>query len=403
MSLVRWEKAAPAGVDPERFVSPLIRDLPPSGIRKFFDLVANTRGVISLGVGEPDFVTPWHIREACFYSLEQGYTMYTSNFGLPELRQEVGRYLEARFGVRYDPLAEILITVGASEAIDLALRAVLEPGDEVLIPEPCYVSYKPCAVLAGGRAVTVPTRAENDFKLRPADLEAKITPRSKVLLMSYPNNPTGAIMTREDLLPIARLAERYDLLVISDEIYAELTYGGQHASFASLPGMQERTVLINGFSKAFAMTGWRVGYAAAPAPIINGMLKIHQYTMLCAPIMSQKAAIEALRHGQGEVAKMVREYDRRRRFVVQRLREIGLECFEPGGAFYVFPSIAATGMGSEEFCQALLEEEKVAVVPGTAFGEGGEGHIRCSYAASLTDLAEAMNRIERFVTRRRQS
>ncbi|TDA64560.1 MAG: aminotransferase class I/II-fold pyridoxal phosphate-dependent enzyme [Clostridia bacterium] len=390
---------APAQAAPERFVSPLIRELPPSGIRKFFDLVANTRGVISLGVGEPDFVTPWHIREACFYSLEQGYTMYTSNFGLPELRQEVGRYLEAGFGVRYDPLAEIIITVGASEAIDLALRAVLEPGDEVLIPAPCYVSYQPCALLAGGRPVTVPTRAENDFKLRPAELEARITPRSKVLLLSYPNNPTGAIMTREDLLPIARLAERYDLLVISDEIYAELTYDGRHTSFASLPGMQERTVLINGFSKAFAMTGWRVGYAAAPAPIINHMLKIHQYTMLCAPIMSQKAAIEALRHGREEVAQMVREYDRRRRFVVQRLREIGLDCFEPKGAFYVFPSIAATGMGAEEFSQALLEEEKVAVVPGTAFGEGGEQRLRCSYAASINDLAEAMNRIERFVKR----
>lgn len=389
--------------EPDQFVAPLVKALPPSGIRKFFDLVANTKGVISLGVGEPDFVTPWHIREACFYALEQGYTMYTSNYGLPELRQEVSRYLDSRFDLHYSPENEIIITVGASEAIDLALRAVLEPGDEVLIPEPCYVSYKPCTILAGGKPVPVTTRAEDGFKLRAAQVQARLSPRSKVLILPYPNNPTGAVMSGPDLTPIAEVARAAGLLVISDEIYAELTYAGRHVSIAALPGMRERTVVLNGFSKAFAMTGWRVGYAAAPEPLISAMVKIHQYTMLCAPVMGQKAAVEALRNGRPDVARMVAEYDRRRRLVVQRLNEIGLACFEPQGAFYIFPSITITGLTSEEFCQALLEEEKVAVVPGTAFGEEGEGFIRCSYAASLENLTAALDKMERFVNRYRSN
>ncbi|WP_202819949.1 aminotransferase class I/II-fold pyridoxal phosphate-dependent enzyme [Calderihabitans maritimus] len=381
------------------FISPVLKEIPPSGIRKFFDLVMGTEGVISLGVGEPDFVTPWSIREACFDALKRGYTMYTSNRGLVELRQEISSYLARRYGVVYSPEDQVLVTIGASEAVDLALRAVLSPGDEVLIPEPCYVSYKPCAVLAGGKPVMVRTLAEDQFKLRPEQLEEKITPKTKVLIISYPNNPTGATMNREELLKIAQVVERHNLLVISDEIYSELTYNGAHTCFASLPGMQERTLLINGFSKAFAMTGWRIGYVAGNRELIGAMVKIHQYTILCAPVTGQMAALEALRNGFEEVKKMVEQYDQRRRLVVSRLREMGLDCFEPKGAFYVFPSIRSTGLSSEEFCERLLREEQVAVVPGNAFGESGEGHIRISYAASIQEISEALDRMERFLRR----
>lgn len=392
-----------AGIPGEEFISPCVKALPPSGIRKFFDLAAATKDVLSLGVGEPDFVTPWHIREACFYALERGYTMYTSNYGMLELREEIAAHLARRFHVNYDPQREILVTVGASEAIDLALRAVISPGDEVLIPEPSYVSYKPCTILAGGKPVVIPTSAAEGFKLFPEQVLSALTSRSKVLILPYPNNPTGAIMGREDLLKLAQVVSAHRLLVISDEIYSELTYNHEgHVSFASLPKMKDQTILINGFSKAFAMTGWRVGYAAAPAPLINALVKIHQYTALCAPITGQMAALEALRHGEQEVTKMVNEYNQRRRFVIKRLHEIGLDCFEPQGAFYVFPSITSTGLTDEEFCRLLLQEEKVAVVPGTAFGESGAGHVRCSYATSFAKLAEALDRLERFLERHQQ-
>lgn len=387
----------PAGRARRDFVSPVVRDVAPSGIRKFFDLIARTKGVISLGVGEPDFTTPWHIREACVYSLEQGRTTYTSNAGAPELRRAVARDLRCRHGLEYDPEGEILVTVGVSEGVDLALRAVICPGDEVIVPEPCFVSYKPCVAFAGGRPVAVPLRASEDFKLRVEDLEPNLTPRTKVLMLCYPNNPTGAIMTREDLEPIAELAREHDLLVVSDEIYGELTYGGEHVSIASLPGLKERTILLDGFSKAYAMTGWRLGYAAGPAEVLSAMTKIHQYAIMCAPTMAQMAAVEALEHGEEEKRKMVEHYQRRRRLVLNGFREVGLPCFEPLGAFYIFPSIAPTGLASEEFAQRLLKEEKVAVVPGTAFGESGEGHIRCSYATSVENLTEALARIKRFV------
>jgi len=383
---------------PADFLTPTIKDLPPSGIRRFFDLVAETKGVISLGVGEPDFVTPWHIREASIHSLGLGYTSYTSNQGMPELRREIAGYL-TRYQLEYDWSREIMVTVGASEGIDLALRAVLEPGDEVLIPDPTYVSYSPCTILAGGKPVMVPTTARENFKLKPEALKKQLTERSKVLLMCYPNNPTGAVMSKEDLLLIAKIAEEHDLLVIADEIYAELNYNGGHTSFASLPGMKERTILVSGFSKAFAMTGWRVGYACAPQELIEAMVKIHQYTILCAPIMSQTAALEALKNGREETEEMSRQYNQRRRLVYSRLLEMGLECFEPKGAFYIFPSVAVTGMDGEQFAQRLLEEEKVAVVPGSAFGSQGESHVRISYAASLEQLNQALDRIERFVAR----
>ncbi|HHP51068.1 MAG TPA: aminotransferase class I/II-fold pyridoxal phosphate-dependent enzyme [Moorella mulderi] len=388
------------GFEPQRFISSRVKSLPPSGIRCFFDLVANTKGVISLGVGEPDFVTPWHIREACIRSLEQGYTMYTSNWGLPELRREVARYLKERFGLEYDYQHQILITIGASEAVDLALRTVLEPGDEVLIPEPNYVSYKPLTRLAGGVPVIIPTSWEKGFRLTAEDLEKHITPRTKLLILCYPNNPTGMVLSDEDMEDIALLVKKYNLLVLSDEIYAELRYDGPPRSFASLPGMQERTILVSGFSKAFAMTGWRVGYVAAHPEIMAAMVKIHQYTILCAPIMSQMAALEAIRNGGPEMEKMKEEYDRRRRLVVSRLQGMGLKCLEPQGAFYVFPSIEITGMTSLQFAEELLKEEKVAVVPGSAFGDCGEGFIRCSYATSLSELMEALNRMERFVDRK---
>lgn len=379
-------------------ISPVVQALPASGIRRFFDIVAEMKGVISLGVGEPDFVTPWHIRESCMYGLKKGYTSYTSNYGLLELREEIARLIQDRHGIAYNPREEVLVTVGVSEALDLAMRTLLAPGDEVLIPEPCYVSYKACVHLAGGTPVPVATTAAQQFKVRAADLEAHLTPRTKVLMMGFPNNPTGAIMTREDLLEIAVFAERHDLIVISDEIYGDLTYEGEHVSFASLPGMQERTLLLNGFSKAYAMTGWRIGYALGHPELIGAMNKVHQYTMLCAPITAQLAALEALRHGERQMRQMVAEYNNRRRLMVNGFRRMGLECFEPKGAFYIFPSIRETGLTSLEFAEQLLKAEKVALVPGDAFGASGEGHVRCSYAASSAQLAEALERIERFLT-----
>ncbi|PIZ26884.1 MAG: aromatic amino acid aminotransferase [Chloroflexi bacterium CG_4_10_14_0_8_um_filter_46_9] len=385
----------------DNFISQKVNNISPSGIRKFFDLLSSLEGVISLGVGEPDFVTPWHIREAATYSLERGYTMYTSNYGMLELRQELAGYLERHYGVSYQHEREILVTVGVSEGLDLALRAILNPGDEVIIPEPWYVSYPPCVILAGGIPVFVPTSKQNNFVLKAEDVEPLINKHTKAILIGYPSNPTGAVMSREELSKIARLAQKYNLLVISDEIYARLVYGVEHTCFASLPGMREQTILLGGFSKAFAMTGWRIGYLAANQQLIEAMLKIHQYTMLCVPTMSQMAAIEALRSGEDDVDKMVKEYDRRRKFIVKRLNEIGLPCFEPKGAFYAFPSIEATGMNSEEFAERLLMEERVAVVPGSAFGQCGEGFVRCCYATSLANIEEALKRMGRFVKKNR--
>lgn len=371
--------------------------VPPSGIRRFFELVMGMDEVISLGVGEPDFVTPWHIREACVYALERGYTMYTSNYGILELREEIARRLERDYSLSYDPTDEILVTVGVSEGFDLAIRALINPGDEVVIHEPSYVSYKPCTIFAEGKPVVVETRVDHEFKIIPEDLDGKITDKTKALVLSYPNNPTGATMRKKELEDIADIVVEHDLVVISDEVYDKLTYNGKPCSFASLNGMRDRTILLNGMSKAYAMTGWRIGYAASTSEVIEAMMKIHQYGMLCAPIMSQMAAIEALRNGEKEVQEMRRQYLERRNLIVRRLNEMGLECFKPRGAFYAFPSIKATGLSSEEFAEELLKKEKVAVVPGNAFGECGEGFVRCSYAASLKDLAEAMDRMERFV------
>ncbi len=381
----------------DNLISQKVNSISPSGIRKFFDLLSSVEGVISLGVGEPDFVTPWHIREAATRSLEKGYTMYTSNYGMLELRQELAKYLEHYYGVSYQPEREILVTVGVSEGLDLAVRAILNPGDEVIIPDPWYVSYPPCVILAGGTPVFVPVNKQNNFALKAEDVEPLINKQTKAILIGYPSNPTGAVTSREELVKIARLAQKYNLLVISDEIYARLVYGVEHTCFASLPGVKEQTILLGGFSKAFAMTGWRIGYIAANEQLIEAMLKIHQYTMLCVPTMSQMAAIEALRSGEDDVAKMVKEYDSRRRFIVKKLNEIGLPCFEPKGAFYAFPSIEATGMSSEEFAERLLMEERVAVVPGSAFGQCGEGFVRCCYATSLANIEEALKRMERFV------
>ncbi|MFZ5632351.1 MAG: aminotransferase class I/II-fold pyridoxal phosphate-dependent enzyme [Bacillota bacterium] len=380
-------------------INPAVRSLPPSGIRKFFDLVTEMKGVISLGVGEPDFVTPWHIREACIYSLEKGYTMYTSNQGLLELREEIARDLDVTYGVTYDARRELLITVGVSEGLDLAMRALVCPGDGVIIPEPSYVSYVPAVTLAGGAPVTVPTSVGDDFRLTAERVERAITPRTKILVLCYPNNPTGAVMRRRDLLEIAEVVRAHDLIVISDEIYDRLTYTGSHTCFSSLPGMQDRTVLLNGFSKAYAMTGWRVGYAAGNPDFIAAMNKIHQYGILCAPITAQMAALEALRNGREGMKKMVQQYNRRRHLVMQAFKEMGLPCFEPGGAFYAFPDISATGLTSEEFAEKLLLEEKVAVIPGDAFGPSGSGFVRCSYAASVEDLGEAFRRMAGFVSR----
>lgn len=378
-------------------ISKRVRDISPSGIRKFFDILASLEGVISLGVGEPDFVTPWHIRESGIYSLEQGYTSYTSNYGLLELREEIARYLNGRYGMVYDPQKEILITVGVSEGLDLAMRAILDPGDEVIGHQPSYVSYMPCAMLAGGTFVPVPTYVENEFKVSAEDIEKRVTPRTKALMLGYPSNPTGGVMDRAGLKKVADVAQRHDLIVISDEVYERLVYGVEHTCFASLPGMQERTIHLGGFSKAYAMTGWRIGYAVAREEIIEAMMKIHQYTMLCAPIMAQKAAIEALRGGDPQVEEMVAEYDQRRRVIVEGLNSIGLACFEPRGAFYAFPSIKSTGLSSEDFAERLLLEGRVAVVPGDAFGGCGEGYVRCCYATSMGEIEEALERMGRFV------
>ncbi len=384
--------------DWEQRLSPGVSAIAPSGIRKFFDIAAQMKDVISLGVGEPDFVTPWSIRESCVYGLEQGYTSYTANRGLLELRQEIVNHFHDKFQTDYDPKTDVLVTVGVSEALDLAMRAILAPGDEVLIPEPCYVSYQACTILAGGVPVSVPATIENEFRITPAELEAYVTAKTKVLLIGYPNNPTGAIMTRKDLLAIADFAEKHDLIVISDEIYGDLTYGDEeHTCFSSLPRMQERTILLNGFSKAYAMTGWRIGYALGNPAIIAAMTKIHQYTMLCAPITAQIGAVEALRHGEKYMKKMVAEYDRRRRLIYDGFIKLGLECFEPKGAFYIFPSIVSTGYNSNDFAEELLKAEHVALVPGSAFGQCGEGHVRCSYATSIDKISEALNRIENFL------
>jgi len=385
------------------FISQKVDCLPPSGIRKFFDLLATMKDVISLGIGEPDFVTPWHIREAATYSLEKGYTMYTSNSGMFELRQELASYMELYYGVSYHPEHEILITVGSSEGLDLAMRAIINPGDEVIIPDPCYVAYSANITLAGGVPIAIPTNEENNFVIKATDIEARITKKTKAILLGYPSNPTGAVMPRSEASAIARLAEKHNLLVISDEIYARLVYGTEHICFASLPGMKERTILINGLSKSHAMTGWRIGYVAASYELIQALTKIHQYTMLCAPTMAQIAAIEALKNGECELERMVQEYDRRRRLMLKRLNAIGLTCFEPKGAFYAFPAIKITGMTSEEFAEKLLLEEKVAVVPGTAFGQCGEGFVRCCYATSIDNIEEALQRIERFVRKNKTS
>ena len=384
-------------------ISQKVKQVSPSGIRRFFDLLASMEGVISLGVGEPDFATPWHIREAAIYSLEKGYTMYTSNLGMPELRQELSRYLKDNHNLDYDPDSELLITVGVSEGLDLAARAIVDPRDEVILPDPCYVSYSPCVVLAGGTPIMVPTSQENDFEISAADIETRVTSKTKAILIGNPANPTGAVMPRDKLLPIADVARRHKLLVISDEIYARLVYGVEHTCFATLPEVKESTILLGGFSKAYAMTGWRIGYAAASTEVIASMTKIHQYTMMCAPIMGQVAAIEALRSGNTSVAEMVEEYNRRRLTMVKGLNDIGLSCFEPRGAFYAFPSIKSTGMTSEEFAEKLLIEEKVAVVPGSAFGQCGEGYVRCCYATSLADIEEALSRMKRFVSKHKKA
>ena len=381
-------------------LSDVITAIEPSGLRKFFDIVSEMKDAISLGVGEPDFDTPWHIREEGIYSLEKGKTFYTSNAGLRELRVEITNYLKRRCNLTYDPDKELLVTVGGSEAIDIALRAMLNPGDEVLIPQPSFVSYLPCTILAGGKPVVIELEEKDQFRLTPKKLREKITDKTKILIMPFPNNPTGAVMRREDLEAVAQIILEHDLFVLSDEIYCELTFGSErHVSIASLPGMQERTVLINGFSKSYAMTGWRLGYAAAPHVIQEQMLKIHQFAIMCAPTTSQYAAISAVRDGDGDVEMMRESYDQRRRFVLHAFEEMGLRCFEPNGAFYAFPSIKRFGMTSDEFATRFLQEEKVAVVPGTAFGACGEGFLRVSYAYSLKSLKEALGRMERFVKR----
>lgn len=382
-------------------LSQKVVEIKPSGIRKFFDVVSEMPDAISLGVGEPDFDTPWRIREEGIYSLERGRTFYTSNAGLKELKVEISRYLERKIDVAYDPDKEVIVTVGGSEGIDLAFRAMLDPGDEVLIPQPSYVSYLPCAVLADGVPVVIPLQQKNEFKLTREELEAAITPRTKILVLPFPNNPTGAVMSREDLEPVAEVVKEHDLFVLSDEIYSELTYKDDHVSIAALPGMRERTLVINGFSKGFAMTGWRLGYICAPEEIAKQMLKIHQYAIMCAPTNSQYAAIEGLRHCEGEVQEMRASYNQRRRYLMHEMKRMHLDCFEPFGAFYVFPNIQEFGMSSEEFATRLLEEEKVAVVPGSAFGDSGEGYIRISYAYSLDDLKEAVGRVGSFVDRMR--
>ena len=378
-------------------ILPRVKNMPPSGIRKYFDLINEMKDAISLGIGEPDFVTPSGIRDAGIHSLERGETYYSPNAGFFELRREIAAYLSGRFGIDYNPKDEILVTVGGSEGIDASLRALAGPGDEVIIPEPCFVAYKGCTVFNGATPVSLKLRVEDEFKLTPDLLKASITDKTKVIILSYPNNPTGATMTRDELARIVEILKDKNIIVISDEIYAELTYKGQHVSIASFPGMKDRTIVISGFSKAFAMTGWRVGYACGSAEIIGAMIKIHQYAIMSSPTIAQKAALEALRNGKGEVLKMAMEYDKRRRIIVDGFNEAGLNCFEPYGAFYVFPCIKSTGMSSEEFCDALLCEEKVLVIPGKAFGDCGEGFIRATYANSIENIYEALSRIKRFI------
>ena len=381
------------------FLSDRVAALEPSGIRKFFDIVSEMPDAISLGVGEPDFDTPWRVREAGITSLEKGKTFYTSNAGLKELRYEISRYLERKYQMVYHPDHEILVTVGGSEGIDAAMRSILNPGDEVIVAQPCFVSYLPCIIMADGKPVIVNLREEDKFKLKREQLEEKLTDKTKAVFISYPNNPTGAVMTREDLEPIAEFVQEHDLIVISDEIYSELTYGRDHVSIGSLPGMKDRTLIINGFSKAFAMTGWRLGYVAGPRVIMEQMTKVHQFCIMAAPTTSQYAAIEAMHSCDDEVEEMRNAYNQRRRYLVHAFKEMGLECFEPEGAFYIFPSIKKFGMSSEEFATKLLNEEKIAIVPGSAFGECGEGYLRVSYAYSIEELKEALGRLERFIKR----
>lgn len=384
-------------------LSNAVLGLKPSGIRKFFDIVSEMKDAISLGVGEPDFDTPWHIRDEGIYALEKGKTFYTSNAGLKELREEICKYQKRHQNINYNPLSEVIVTVGGSEAIDIGLRAMINAGDEVIIPQPSYVSYEPCAILAGAKPVTIALKAENEFRLTPEELEAVITEKTKVLILPYPNNPTGAVMGREDLEKIADIIIKNDIYVMSDEIYGALTYNGEHVSIASLDGMKERTILIDGFSKAFAMTGWRLGYACGPEHIIKQMTKIHQFAIMCAPTTSQYAAVEALRNGENDVKAMRQEYNQRRRYLMNAFKEMGLECFEPFGAFYVFPCIKEFGMTSEEFATKFLEEERVAAVPGSAFGDSGEGFLRISYAYSLDNLKIAMERLKNFVEKLRKN
>lgn len=386
---------------PERIASH-VRVMPPSGIRDFFDIVSTMKDVISLGIGEPDFTTPWHIREAAIFSLERGITSYTSNLGLMSLREALARYVQRVFKAEYNPANEILVTVGVSEALDLAMRAILEPGDEVIFHEPCYVSYHPVITLAYGKAVAIQTRPENNFALTADEVAARITPRTRAIVLNYPNNPTGAILPLENLKAICELAIKHDLIVIADDIYAELTYDGTHTSAASLPGMKERTIFLHGFSKAWAMTGFRLGYACGPVDLIGAMMKIHQYTMLCAPTLSQKAAVEALNQPESDIKEMKDEYERRRNFIHASFTAMGIPCPRPAGAFYAFPCVSACGMSSKDFAYKLLAEERVAAVPGTAFGTCGEGYVRCSYATSMDEIKEAMVRIERFIGRHRQ-
>ncbi len=382
----------------EKRVAKHLQTIPRSGIRDFFEIVQTMQDVISLGIGEPDFVTPWHIREAAIYALERGRTSYTSNLGLPRLRQSISRYVEKNFGVAYDWRTEVIATVGVSEALDAALRALLNPGDEVLYHEPCYVSYHPSIAMAHGVGIGVPTRAENGFRLRVEDLRSRVSAKTRLLMLNFPTNPTGAILSREELEPIARFCVDHDLLVLTDEIYSELTYEDrQHTSIASLPGMRDRTILLHGLSKAYAMTGFRIGFACAPEPLIEAMMKVHQYGILCAPIISQDAAIEALDNGLPSMRMMRADYDQRRKYVVRALNDMGLDCLAPGGAFYVFPNITKTGLTSRAFALGLLEKKSVAVVPGNAFGESGEGHVRCSYATSFDNLRKAMERMSTFV------
>jgi len=384
-------------LDYSKYITSKMKNVPPSGIRKYFDIAAGVEDVISLGVGEPDFVTPWHIREMCIHSLEKGETSYTSNFGILELREEISKKYRREYGLDYNPATEILVTTGVSEALDIAIRCVINPGDEILIVQPTYVAYIPEIVLSGGVPVVVPTRAEDDFKIKPEELEAKITPKTKAVIINYPHNPTGAVMTRKDYEAIAPIIEKHDLIVISDEVYECLTYEGEHAPFSIIEGMQERTIVLNGFSKSYAMTGLRLGYILAPAPLIAAMMLIHQYCMMCAPITSQIGGLEALKNGEEEMKSMVREFNRRRILITDGFNKLGLDCFDPKGAFYAFPSIKSTGLTSEEFADKFFASQRVITIPGTAFGEAGKGHLRCAYATSRDDIKIALDRFDEFL------